>query len=104
MSKFGLTGKFRAHAGHVDELVAILLQAARAASTLKGCYLYLVSKDAQDQNGIWVTEVWASKEDHDKSLNLSGTRELIAQALPMIDGRPESTSLEVMGGAGIDFD
>jgi quinol monooxygenase YgiN len=104
MPNYGLTGKFKAHTGHGAELASILVQASHLVSVAKGCYLYLVSQDAADPNCIWVTEVWASKNDHDNSLNLPGVRELITQALPLIDGRPESTTLDVLTGADIDSD
>jgi quinol monooxygenase YgiN len=104
MNKFGLSGKLKAQAGRGDELAAILIQASQLVSTASGCYLYLVSRDAQDLDCIWATEVWATKEDHDNSLDIQGVRELISQAMPLMDGRPESTTLEVIGGTGIDLD
>lgn len=104
MNKFGLSGKLKAQVGHAHELAAILVQASKLVSTAKGCYLYLVSQDTNDQNCIWVMEIWDTQEDHDNSLNLPGVRELISQAMPLMDGRPEPTILEVIGGAGIDLD
>ena len=47
-------------------------------------------------------EVWESKEDHDNSLKLPAVRELITQALPLLDGNPTGgTTLEVLGGKGV---
>ncbi len=103
MSKYGLLGKLKTHSGKADEFASILLQASKLVSMAKGCALYLVTKDAQGQNCFWVTEVWDTQEDHDNSLNLPGVKELMAQALPLIDGRPESITLDVIGGAGIDL-
>ncbi|MEZ4684912.1 MAG: hypothetical protein R3B47_02270 [Bacteroidia bacterium] len=40
-----------------------------------------------------MTEVWDSKEDHANSLQLPGVRELIMQAMPILDSMPT-------GGAG----
>jgi quinol monooxygenase YgiN len=104
VNKFGLSGKLRAQADHADELAAILVQASKLVSIAKGCHLYLVSKDVLDQNCIWVTEVWDTKEDHDNSLNIQGVRELISHAMPLMAGRPEPVTLEVIGGSGIDLD
>jgi quinol monooxygenase YgiN len=104
MNKFGLHGKLTATAGNGDKLAAILLEAAQLVSTAKGCYLYLVSKDQTDPEAVWVTEVWETKEDHAKSLQVAGVKELIAQAMPLLNGRPEKgQELEILGGAGLNY-
>lgn len=100
--KYGLFGKFTAKHGKADELLSILLDASELVSKAKGCHLYLISKDAENGNNIWVNELWDSKEDHDNSLNVEGVKELIMKAIPLIDGQPEKgVELEVIGGAGI---
>ena len=102
MNKYGLHGKLKATTGNGDQLANILLEAARLVSTAKGCHLYLVSKDKNDADAIWVTEVWDSKEDHDNSLKADEVKALIARAFPLLDGMPEKgQELEVLGGAGI---
>lgn len=99
MHKYGLHGRLQAKQGHGNALAAILLQASQLVSSAKGCHLYLVSKDAQDPDSVWVTEVWDSKEDHDNSLHLEGVGPLIAQAIPLLAGKPEKgAELEVLGG------
>ncbi len=45
---------------------------------------------------------WDSKADHDNSLQVAGVKELISQAMPILDGRPEKgQELEILGGAGL---
>ena len=101
MNKYGLHGKLQATAGNGEKLAQILLEAAKLVSTAKGCLLYLVSLDQTTPDGVWVTEVWDSKDDHDNSLQVPGVRELIGQAMPLLDGRPEKgQELEVLGGTG----
>ncbi len=102
MNKYGLHGKLTATPGNGDKLATILLEAARLVATAPGCHLYLVSKDQIDADAVWVTEVWDSKEDHDNSLNVPGVRDLIGQAMPNLNGRPEKgQELQVLGGTGI---
>jgi quinol monooxygenase YgiN len=97
-----LHGKFNAKSGHTDELANILLEASKLVSTAKGCRLYVIGKDANDLNAVYVTEIWDSKEDHDDSLNLDGVKELISRAIPIFDGKPsKGQELEILGGAGI---
>jgi quinol monooxygenase YgiN len=103
MHKYGLHGKLKAKEGSVDKLTSILLKASELVSMAKGCQLYMISKDKTDLNSVWITEIWDAKEDHDNSLKVKGVRELIAQAMPIIDGPPEKgQELEILGGAGID--
>ena len=102
MNKYSLIVKFKAHHEKRDELVSILLQASKLVSAAKGCRQYIIYKDSKDESLIHVSEIWDTKEDHDNSLKIEGCMELISKAIPLIDGKPESTVLEVVGGKGID--
>ena len=102
MNKYGLHGKLIATAGNGEKLAEILLEASRLISNAKGCRLYFISKDKEDENAIWVTEVWDNKESHDDSLKAEGVRNLISQAMPIIRMPPQKgQELEVLGGHGI---
>lgn len=95
-------GKLNAKAGHSDELANILLEASKLVSTAKGCKLYVIGKDENDLNAVFVTEIWDSKEDHDDSLKAEGVRELITKAMQVLDGQPtKGQELEILGGTGI---
>jgi len=49
-----------------------------------------------------MTEVWDSKEDHDKSLQNDEVRGLIGKAFSLMDGKPtNSTELKILGGKGL---
>ena len=103
MNKYGLYGKLNALPGKGNELAAILLEAAELVRNARGCNIYLIGKDANNADTIWVTEVWDSKEDHDESLKADAVRQLIGRAMPLLDGRPEGgTVLEVLGGVGLE--
>ncbi|MBC8033261.1 MAG: antibiotic biosynthesis monooxygenase [Chitinophagaceae bacterium] len=102
MNKYGLHGKLTAKAGNREKLAQILLEAARLLSETKGCQLYVIGIDDNDEEAVWVTEVWDTKEDHENSLKVESTRALIAQAIPILDGMPEKgQELRVLGGLGI---
>lgn len=97
-----LQGKLIAQEGHRDALADILIQASQLIATAKGCRLYLVGKDENENHSVFVTEVWDSKEDHDNSLNVEGVKELIMQALPILAQPPsKGQELEIIGGIGI---
>jgi len=97
-----LHGKLTAKAGRSNELADILLEASRLVSTTKGCKLYVIGRDQNDPDAVYVTEIWESKEDHDNSLKAEGVRELIMKAMPIIAGAPQKgQELDILGGAGI---
>jgi quinol monooxygenase YgiN len=96
-----LHGKLSAKAGHRDELADILLDASKLVAAVKGCKVYAIGKDNRDQNSVYVTEIWDSKEDHDNSLKAESVRELIMKAMPIIDGQPQrAKSLKYLGVPG----
>ena len=100
--KYGLHGRLQATAGKANQLAEILLKAAELVSTSKGCQLYVIGRDKNDEHAVWVTEIWDSKEDHDNSLKAPDVRALIGQAMPLLDGMPEKgQELEILGGTGI---
>lgn len=102
MKKYGLHGKLNAIHGSADKLAEVLIKASQLVSNAKGCRLYVVSMDKTDENAVWITEIWDTKEDHDNSLNVDGVRELISQAMPLLDGKPEKgQELDILGGSGI---
>jgi len=97
-----LHGKLTAKAGQSEELATILLEASRLVATAKGCKLYVIGRDQNDPDAVFVTEIWESKEDHDNSLKAEGVRELIMKAMPIVAGAPQKgQELEILGGAGI---
>lgn len=99
MTNYLLHGKLTAKDGQGEQLAAILLEASQLVSTAKGCTAYVVSRARDDHNTVWVTEIWDSKEDHDRSLYVEGVKELIARALPLLDGPPQKgLELDVLGG------
>src|SRR5687768_3780946 len=58
---YGLIGKMTAAPGQRDALIAILLEGTGA---MPGCLSYVVAKDAEDENSIWISEVWVDQESH----------------------------------------
>ena len=79
----GLIGKMNATPGQRDLLISILLE---GTAEMPGCLSYIVAKDSKDENGIWISEVWDSKESHAGSLKLPSVQQAIARARPLIAG------------------
>lgn len=97
---YAMVGKLNAKHGQREVLVKILLRAANLVSQLPECKVYAVHEEALDEQGVWVYELWLDKRSHDDSLKLSGVRELIGLAIPLLDGDPQGYQLQYLGGHG----
>ena len=95
---YGLIGKMTAAAGRRDALIAILLE---GVAGMPGCLSYVVAKDENDANAIWITEVWDIKKSHDASLSLPSVKDAIAKARPLIAGFSDSVVTMPVGGHGL---
>ncbi len=94
----GLIGKMNAAPGQRDLLISILLE---GTAEMPGCLSYIVAKDSKDENGIWISEVWDSKESHAGSLKLPSVQQAIARARPLIAGMEQGATTIPVGGVGL---
>lgn len=95
---YGLIGKITTAPGKRDEFIGILLGGTKA---MPGCLSYIVARDTTDPEGIWVTEVWDSKDSHAASLSLPSVREAIAKGKPLIAGFSNRVETVPVGGQGL---
>jgi len=99
MNKYGLQNKFYAIEGKKDQLISLLLKASKLVLSSDSCHLYMISEDKTDGNCVWITEVWDTKEAHDKALMEPKVLELIKDALPLLSDMPQKgIVLEIIGG------
>ena len=84
-----------------DEVVAHLLTSIDGLPAA-GCLSYVVSECPDDDDRIWVTEVWESAEHHAASLQLPETKAAIAAAMPLLTGEFTQQETRVVGGVGVD--
>lgn len=95
---YGLIGKIIAKDDRRDELIEILLE---GATEMPGCLSYIVAKDAENENAIWVTEAWESKESHQNSLTLPSVKQAIGKGRPLIAAFDEQIETVPAGGHGV---
>ena len=95
---YGLIGQITAVENKRDELIELLLQGTQ---NMPGCLSYVIAKDSQDDNAIWVTEVWDSQESHAASLSLPAVQQAIAQGKPLISGFSQRHETVPAGGLGL---
>ena len=94
----GLIGKMSATPGQRDALIAILLN---GVADMPGCLSYIVAKDLDDADAIWITEVWDSQASHRASLELPIVQQAITLGKPLIADFGDSIITMPVGGHGL---
>lgn len=95
---FGLIGRMKAQPGTRDELISILLE---GTGGMPGCLSYVVARDPDDADAIWITEVWSDEASHKASLSLPAVQRAIARGRPLIAGFDSQQRTEPVGGVGL---
>lgn len=95
---YGLIGKMIAVPGRREELASIMID---GVGGMPGCLSYVVALDTEDENALWITEVWQSEEHHAASLSLPSVQQAIARGRPLIAGFGERTVTAPLGGHGL---
>jgi quinol monooxygenase YgiN len=92
-------GKATARPGQGEELAGILLTAAAELEGDPGCRLYLINRQADDPDVIWVTELWRDQAALDASLDRIRGSEGVAAAMALVEDW-QMIELEQLGGKG----
>lgn len=95
---YGLIGRMLAASGKREQLLGIMRD---GMGDMPGCLSYVIARDPQSEDGIWITEVWDSKDNHAASLQLPQVQATIALARPIIAGFAERFETEPLGGIGV---
>ena len=99
MERIARYGKAVARTGQGPELARILLAAADEMSDDPGCELYLVNRQAGEEDVIWVTELWRSQADLDASLERIRGSDEVAAAMALVEDW-QMIELDLLGGKG----
>ncbi|MBQ1499448.1 MAG: antibiotic biosynthesis monooxygenase [Sphingomonas sp.] len=95
---YGLIGKIKARPGKRAELVALL---SGGTGDMPGCMAYLIAEDLKDADGIWITEIWKTRQFHADSLKLPAVQAAIAKGRPLIAGFETHVETRPVTGIGI---
>ncbi len=98
---FGILVRFTARPGQGGAFAEMLLEAAKSLDDVAECLLYVVSRDAEDPDIVWVAESWTDQQAHTASLQDPGAQALIERALPLLAAPPEAIRLQPLGGKGL---
>ena len=94
---YGLIGRIVAVSGKRDELASILIN---SVSGMPGCLSYVVAQERLDENSLWITEVWESKDKHQASLSMESVQTAIKYGKPLIENFADRHETIPMGGYG----
>jgi quinol monooxygenase YgiN len=101
MSWYAQHTRLVAVSGKRDELVAKFLQAAEIQRDNSDCSLLLVSTAQDAADIVYVTEVWSSEAAWKRASRSPAMQKWWAASMPaLVAGKPESVSLNVVGGKG----
>ena len=95
---FALINKLTAKPGQRDRVVEILLESGKAFDDNPACLMYLVAESVDEDNVIWVSDLWTSREPHDEALQRPEIRPFVNEAMPLLEGMPEQIEVRPVGG------
>ena len=64
------------------------------------CELMLVSSSPEEEDVVFLTEVWSSPEDHEAARQSDEVQTWAKDMPALVDGPPETTALRVRGVTG----
>lgn len=99
MNQIARYGKSVARAGSADELAQRLLAAAAELESDPGCMLYLVNRQRNAPETIWITELWRSQDDLEASLQKIRDSPEVSQVKELVESW-EMVELDLLGGKG----
>jgi len=99
MSPVARYGKATAKQGKGAQPAEILLAAAAELEDDPGCELYLINRQSDRPDVVWVTELWRSQADLDASIERIRGSSGVAEAMALVEDW-KMVELDLLGGKG----
>lgn len=88
-----------AREGKAEELAEAMLEAAAELESDPGCELYLINRQTDEPDVLWVTELWRSQEDLDAAVERIRGSDEVSEVMKLVsDGG--MIELDLLGGKG----
>lgn len=78
-----------------------MLRVAEGMRSAPGCELYIVNRTPDEEDAVWVTEVWSDEEASEAALERDLGEAGLGAVLPLLAGPPEYIELTPVGGPGL---
>jgi quinol monooxygenase YgiN len=101
MSGFGQHTRLTAAEGSRDRLVSKFLEAAEIQASNPACELMVVSTSPSEPNVVFLTEVWASRDEHERATKSSEIAAWASDMPELVEGPPETEEFSPVGGKGL---
>ena len=94
----GIIGKVMAASGCREALAQRLIE---GSLDQPGCLSYIVAQDSLDEDALWITEIWESREAHADALGSWAMQKTLADARDLIAGFAHRLETTPVGGKGL---
>jgi quinol monooxygenase YgiN len=101
MPRFAQHSRLRARPGKRDELIAKFLEIPVMQAENPACELTIVSSSPEEDDIVFLTEVWTSAEEHERARQSSEVQAWAAEMPSLVASPPEITPLVIKGGKGL---
>jgi quinol monooxygenase YgiN len=101
VTRFAQHSRLRAREGKRDALVAKFLEVGEVQRDNAACELMIVSTSPEDDDVVFLTEVWTSADEHERARESQEVQAWAAGMPELVAGPPEITPLVVEGGKGL---
>jgi quinol monooxygenase YgiN len=78
-----------------------MLRVAEGMRAAPGCELYIVNRTPDEEDAVWVTEVWTDEASSEAALERDLGEAGLGAVLPLLAGPPEYIELTPVGGPGL---
>lgn len=85
---YGVIAHLNAQPGKRDAMI----EGLKGMIGMKGAINFVIAKDGKNPDGVWITEIWESKEAHDVALGTDQFKAAIAKAGPLMAGAPDQNN------------
>jgi quinol monooxygenase YgiN len=87
--------------GKRDELIAKFLEIPVMQADNPACELTIISSSREEDDVVFLTEVWTSAEEHERARHSPEVEAWAADMPSLVAGPPEITPLVIEGGKGL---
>ena len=100
--RFAQHTKLVATRGNVDRLASKFMESVEMQRVNPACELMIVSKSPEDDDAIYLTEVWSSESEWEEARNNPVIAEWAKDMPTLVAQAPQSVRLDPIGGKGLD--
>ena len=101
MTRFAQHTRLVSTPGNVDALVGKFLEAAEMQRENPACEAMIASRSIDDDDVVYLTEIWSSEEDWDRARRSDRIAEWAKDMPALVASAPQSVQFIPIGGKGV---